>query len=235
MTFAFKYMDEDTENTGNGQKSMVKSFLSLEIWQPLGKLTYVMYLIHLMVMEWYDADLETATYYAIWDELLLVIGFWFITALIGLVLWFVVEKPVNNMVSQCMEKVMRKMGVGVRRKKSSKSKSKVAPLLVGHLEMDDSTASGSGGSKTGTSVMSMGDAYQLKDPSSVTSSHRDGPEAERSPEYTIPSKQWSSTGMGLRGVDAIESDLRSTSPALGHIPPIKESDSEKRPSDPVLH
>ena len=74
MTFAFKYMDEDTENTGNGQKSMVKSFLSLEIWQPLGKLTYVMYLIHLIVYLWWAGDLETPTYYTEWNELLLVLG-----------------------------------------------------------------------------------------------------------------------------------------------------------------
>jgi len=177
-----------------------------------------------MVMEWYDADLETATYYAIWDELLLVIGLWFITALIGMKLWFVVEKPVNNMVTLCMERVLRRMGVGVQRKKSSRhsphsrhSKSKVRPLLVGHLEMDDSTSSG--GSKTVTSIRSMGDAYQMKDPSSVASSHRDGLEKSVHSQHSV---------------QAMDPDLRSMSPALGHIPPIKESDSEKRPSDHVL-
>ena len=103
MTFAFKYMDEDTENDGNGQKSMVKAFLSLEIWQPLGKLTYVMYLIHLMVLEWWSEDLELPTYYTEWNELLLIIGIWIIVASIGLVLWFVVEKPLNNLVTLFMK------------------------------------------------------------------------------------------------------------------------------------
>ena len=107
MTFAFKYMDEDVENTGNGQKSMVKAFLSLEIWQPLGKLTYVMYLLHVIVYLWLVGDLETPTYYTEWNEWLVVIGIWFVTALIGLVLWFVVEKPTHNIVSLVMERIMR--------------------------------------------------------------------------------------------------------------------------------
>merc|ERR1719150_1254878 len=73
MTTAFKYMDEDTENNGNGQKSMIKAFLSLEVWQPLGKLTYVMYLVHLIVFSWWIGDAETVTYYSEWNELLLII------------------------------------------------------------------------------------------------------------------------------------------------------------------
>ena len=100
MTFAFKYMDEDTENDGNGQKSMVKAFLSLEIWQPLGKLTYVMYLIHFtLVFPWWLKDKESPTYYSEWNELLLIIGIWAIVASIGLVLWFVMERPMANLVT----------------------------------------------------------------------------------------------------------------------------------------
>jgi len=103
MTFAFKYMDEDTENDGNGQKSMVKAFLSLEVWQPLGKLTYVMYLIHLIVYLWWMADLETPQYYTEWTEFLLVVGIWFVVASCGLVLWFVMEQPMTNMVTMLLK------------------------------------------------------------------------------------------------------------------------------------
>merc|ERR1712087_1012102 len=102
LTFAFKYMNEDTENTGDGQKSVVKAFLSLEVWQPLGKLTYVMYLIHLIVFEWWSEDLEQPSYYSEWNELLLLIGVWFIVAALGLALWIVVETPLNNMVTLLM-------------------------------------------------------------------------------------------------------------------------------------
>ena len=93
-------MDEDTENTGNGQKSMVKAFLSLEIWQPLGKLTYVMYLIHFtLIFPWWVKDRDLPTYYTVWNELFLVIGIWTVVAIFGLVLWFVMERPMTNLVT----------------------------------------------------------------------------------------------------------------------------------------
>jgi len=106
MTFAWKYMNEDTENNGNGQKSMVKAFLSLEIWQPLGKLTYVMYLIHYtLIFPWCIGDGDLPTYYSEWNELFLVIGVWTIVASIGFVLWIVMERPLSNLVTvflQCI-------------------------------------------------------------------------------------------------------------------------------------
>jgi len=81
---------------------VVKAFLSLEVWQPLGKLTYVMYLLHIIVYVWWMNDIVMPTYYTVWSELLLVIGIWSIVASLGLVLWFVVEKPLNNMVTLFM-------------------------------------------------------------------------------------------------------------------------------------
>ena len=129
MTFAFKYLDEDTENNGNGQKSMVKAFLSLEVWQPLGKLTYVMYLVHLIVYAWWAGDSENPSYYSEWDELLLVIGIWIIVASLGLVLWFVVEKPLNNMVTLFMSLLT---GKGGRR-----SKQMMEPPLLSQVDVDE--------------------------------------------------------------------------------------------------
>merc|ERR1719219_793850 len=137
LTFGWKYMDEDTENNGDGQKSMVKAFLSLEVWQPLGKLTYVMYLIHIIVYIWWMDDIEMPAYYSEWNELMLCIGVWFIVASLGLVLWFVVEKPLNNMVTMCMARM-----TGMDRKRGSGVKKLNEPLLgddcrVKHLSVKD--------------------------------------------------------------------------------------------------
>merc|ERR1719499_1138702 len=125
-------MNEDTESNGDGQKSMVKTFLSMEIWQPLCKLTYTMYLVHVMVMMWYDADLETATYYTVWYEWEILVTVWFSSAIIALVLWFVIEKPLNNMVTLCMSRIMSLSSR--RKKKQSKSNTRYRPkdeLLLG--------------------------------------------------------------------------------------------------------
>merc|ERR550525_348431 len=135
MTFAFKYMDEYKENNGDGQKSMVKAFLSLEIWQPLGKLTYVMYLIHIIVYLWWLGDLEMPTYYTEWNELILCIGIWFIVASLGLVLWFIVETPLNNMVTMCMGQLIGRSGR--REKKVDPLLANVAPQQPVHLSLPD--------------------------------------------------------------------------------------------------
>jgi len=145
LTFGWKYMDEDTENNGDGQKSMVKAFLSLEVWQPLGKLTYVMYLVHLIVFAWWIGDAETVTYYSEWNELLLIIGIWIIVMTIGVVLWFVIEKPLNNMVTIFMELITGKGG-GRRSKKMMEERLLVeeevqSPIVIASdLYTDDKSA-----------------------------------------------------------------------------------------------
>jgi len=126
MTFAFKYMNEDSENNGNGQKSMVKAFLSLEIWQPLGKLTFVMYLIHSMVQSWWFLSLDVTAYYDEWGILLLAVGSWFIVAVLGLALWFVVEKPLTNMVTMLLAFI-----AGSNKERSTNSKyNAVEPVVA---------------------------------------------------------------------------------------------------------
>merc|ERR1712113_1203852 len=95
MTFSLKYRD----NLNGASKSMIKSFLSLEIYQPLGKLTYLMYLIHLIIFAWWALDLELPAYYDEWNELLLVITVWFLTAFFAVILWFFMEKPITNLVN----------------------------------------------------------------------------------------------------------------------------------------
>merc|ERR1712113_229589 len=96
----------DTAKGDNGQKSMIKAFLSLEIYQPLGKLTYLMYLLHLLVFSWWASDLDFPSYYNEWNELLLVIGVWVIVAIISLILWFVMEKPIANLTNSFSKYIM---------------------------------------------------------------------------------------------------------------------------------
>merc|ERR1719192_1281539 len=118
MTIALKYMNEDTENDGNGQKSMVKALLSLEIWQPLNKLCFVMYLVHeLMVFDWWQVDSQVPAYYDEWGFVLNSFGFWCLTAFAGLILWFVMEKPLANMVTMFMAWIL---GFGQKRSSNAK-------------------------------------------------------------------------------------------------------------------
>merc|ERR1719242_1343745 len=104
MTIALKYVDEDTENNGNGQKSMVKALLSLEIWQPLNKFYFAF-------------DIETILYYDEWSFVLYSFGHWCLTALVGMILWFVMEKPLANMATMFMAWIL-----GFGQKRSSKAK-----------------------------------------------------------------------------------------------------------------
>merc|ERR1719229_2131904 len=138
MTFAFKYVDEDTENNGNGQKSMVKALLSLEIWQPLNKLCFVMYLVHeLMVFDWWQVDSQVPAYYDEWGFVLYSFGFWCITAFAGLILWFVMEKPLANMVTMFMAWIL-----GFGQKRSSNAKYEAVEQPVVEVDKVDRVESG---------------------------------------------------------------------------------------------
>ena len=196
MTFAFKYMDEDTENNGNGQKSMVKAFLSLEIWQPLGKLTYTMYLLHVIVYLWLVGDLETPTYYTEWNEFLVVIGVWFVTAFIGVVLWFVVERPLSNIVSLLMERIMR---FAPKTAMSDLKPLNHEPLLEGSLKLKDLN-------------LSMEAGHVRAAPS--------GDARENSPDYASK-KLTASNGVTVQvndnNQDSIDPNKDSLSPAIAKI------------------
>jgi len=126
MTIALKYMNEDTENNGNGQKSMVKALLSLEIWQPLNKLCYIMYLLHMLILAYWLWDIETILYYDEWGFVLNSFGIWFLTALGGLILWFVMEKPMANMVTMFMAWIL---GFGQKRSSNAKYEAVEQPVV----------------------------------------------------------------------------------------------------------
>merc|ERR1712062_194771 len=65
------------------------------------------YLIHLIVYDWWSNDGQLPQYYTKWHELLVVFGMWTVVASIALVLWFVMEKPMTNMVTLFLKGLVR--------------------------------------------------------------------------------------------------------------------------------
>merc|ERR1712048_1129834 len=61
---------------------------------------------HLLVLAWWAQELDFPAYYSVWNECLLVIGIWFIVATISTVLWFVMEKPISNLVTLLLKALM---------------------------------------------------------------------------------------------------------------------------------
>jgi len=110
LCFALKYKSDE-------QRSIIKAILSLEVYQPLGKLTYLMYLLHLIIFAWWALDLEQPPYYTEWSEVLLVIGVWAITAFLSVILWLFMEKPITNLVNA----FLKCLTTGKRRKVGDKS------------------------------------------------------------------------------------------------------------------
>eukprot|EP01083_Nonionella_stella_P147985 467760_1 len=108
LSFAFKY-----KSTENGEKSVIKTLLSLEVYQPLGKLTYTMYLLHLLVYAWWAMDLEQPLYYDKWQEVLLYLGIWLIVAIFSVILWLFMEKPISNLTTAFMKWIS-----GLKKKKA---------------------------------------------------------------------------------------------------------------------
>merc|ERR1719192_146102 len=87
------------------------------IWQPLNKLCYIMYLLHMLILVYWLWDIETILYYDEWGFVLNSFGIWFLTALGGLILWFVMEKPMANMVTMFMAWIL---GFGQKRSSNAK-------------------------------------------------------------------------------------------------------------------
>jgi len=100
-------------------RSLIGTLLSCEIWQPLGKLTFSMYLIHMMVLTIYYADLEIALYYELWGVLGIFCSVWLVTMLFAMLLWFVMEQPIANLVGLGMKALMARLS-----KKGPSSKNK---------------------------------------------------------------------------------------------------------------
>jgi len=103
-------------------RSLTDKLLSAEIYQPLGKLTYSMYLIHWMMLQWFFADLNTATYYEYWWVLSIFAVIWLLTMSFTVVLWFLIEQPMANVIGLAMKTLVGKLSG----KRASKQKTKTS-------------------------------------------------------------------------------------------------------------
>ena len=103
MTFALRYLDEK-----NGQRSMIKSFLSVEIWQPLQKLTFLIYICHPIVGYWYQKDRDIPLYNSIWSATANICTFVTVTAVFSFFLYVFMEQPLALFISSGVRRILGK-------------------------------------------------------------------------------------------------------------------------------
>eukprot|EP01084_Bolivina_argentea_P148803 260079_1 len=113
-------------------KSIIGIILSLSIYQPLGKLTYTMYLIHMIVIKWYYKSLDTFTYYELWTMIVIFIACLFITMCLTIILWFIVEKPMANVIGIFMKWIVSKK----KHKKKQFDKKMDAEMIMTNIKND---------------------------------------------------------------------------------------------------
>ena len=94
LAFSIRYSRTNT---------IIKQFLSFQIYQTVGKLTYVMYLLHLLLFEWWAGDTVIPPYYTGWFILLLFFGVWCMTFLSALILHLFMESPINSIISMYLK------------------------------------------------------------------------------------------------------------------------------------
>eukprot|EP01083_Nonionella_stella_P082325 227212_1 len=100
FAFGLRYLDTK-------QTSVIKNMLSLSVFETIGKVTYTMYLLHLIVFAWWAGDSVMPSYYNTWFIVLLFIGIWSVTAGISLMLYVFMESPINAMVMMCVKRMSK--------------------------------------------------------------------------------------------------------------------------------
>lgn len=109
-------------------KSMIGSLLALDIYQPLAKLTYTMYLIHMMVLFWFFQGLNTSIYYEFWWVICIFMGLLAVTLGLTVILWFIMEQPLANLVAIFMKWLTMKKKTSMDNK--SKHKDSISSELA---------------------------------------------------------------------------------------------------------
>lgn len=81
-----------------GEGGPIKSLLEMDIMHPLGKLTYGCYLLHPMVLDWWqlNGDNRQATHFNLFSFFVNWIGVTSITFIFAAILHFTVERPLMN-------------------------------------------------------------------------------------------------------------------------------------------
>merc|ERR1719242_2359882 len=105
LSFAMRYLDEKS-----GQGSLIKGFLSVEIWQPLQKLTFLLYMSHPIIARWYLQDFDTPFYYSIWNAMMYLAGMVTVTFMLVFFLYFFMEQPISLFISAVMKKLLSGAG-----------------------------------------------------------------------------------------------------------------------------
>jgi len=83
----------------NNIYSITNKLLSFQMYQPLGKLTFLMYLLHMPIYDWWIESSSVPIYYESWNIILLFCGIATVTFITALILWFIMEKPIANIVT----------------------------------------------------------------------------------------------------------------------------------------
>ena len=83
----------------NNIYSITNKLLSFEMYQPIGKLTFTMYLLHMPMYDWWLESKSVPIYYNCWNVILLFCGIAVLTFIFSLILYFIMEKPIANIVT----------------------------------------------------------------------------------------------------------------------------------------
>merc|ERR1712154_119777 len=116
LSFALRYLDEK-----KGQVSLIKGFLSVEIWQPLQKLTFLLYMCHPIIALWYLKDFDIPFYYSIWNAMMYLAGMVVVTFFLVFFLYVFMEQPISLFISAGMKKLLGGLGKDQAGKKTSTS------------------------------------------------------------------------------------------------------------------
>ncbi|KAL5284195.1 hypothetical protein ACFFRR_006458 [Megaselia abdita] len=77
----------------HGYGGVVNSFLANPLWQPLARISFTMFLVHMLVMGVIDGNGRTSTHFSDFDSILLFWSHFGITVLVSIVLVLAVESP----------------------------------------------------------------------------------------------------------------------------------------------
>jgi len=125
MTFALRYLDEK-----GGQRSMIKQFLSVTLWQPLQKLTFVMYMLHPVIGLWYIKDMDIPMYYSIWNAVAYLAVMLCVTMGFTMLLYVFMEQPISLLISAGMKRLLG----GAMRKQKTVSLQRQSSRILTEIE-----------------------------------------------------------------------------------------------------
>ena len=85
---------------------MIKSFLSVEIWQPLQKLTFLMYITHPIIGYWYVKAADIPAYYSIWSGTANICTMVTATAVFSFLLYLFMEQPIALFIYAAFKRIL---------------------------------------------------------------------------------------------------------------------------------